>query len=90
MINRCPHCDQRALSQRRKFAMWRASRVTCQACGKPVRLSGLDWLAVAPFLILGLVTASGVTSLDPMLLLGSGVVIFFVLRLVWVPLAAAE
>jgi hypothetical protein len=53
-------------------------------------LSGLDWLAVAPFLILGLVTASGATRLDPILLLGSGVVIFFVLRLFWVPLAADE
>ncbi len=90
MINRCPHCSQRALSHFRKSALWGKGRTTCEACGRGIRLSSSDWLGVAPFLVLGLVAASGITDVDPLALTIPGLLFFVLFRLVWVPLVSDE
>lgn len=74
----------------RKLVMSRASRIACRECGRSLRLSGREWLALAPCLVLAALTITGLTDADPYLVLGSGAAISLLLHLLWVPLVPAD
>lgn len=83
---KCPHCGNQAMTWGQKLLTASAQTVSCQSCGRDIGIAIVPTLLAGIPLLLAFFVGKPFLGIDFYVSVGIGIIIFFVLYVLFVPI----